>query len=243
MHLTLEERRADENKEKLHARLVNIIHHIRNRCDSPNNELYKNYGGRGVTYDPRWKNNAQFIEDVDSIDGWDERKVLRGELQLDKDWKYEGNKLYSKDTCMWITRKQNMQRLPSRQVPFWAVNLYTHEIEKWVSTVEFSIEYDIGVATIRNVLHKRKHRAGDWTFWYSNENAPTITYVCATKGNKTVCEINNKRLAERIGIDKTTVGRALLRANHNTGDYLITKESVNLGELIQGLETKISSIY
>jgi hypothetical protein len=37
---------------------------LRNRCDSVNNPQYSGYGGRGITYDPRWKKFANFFEDM-----------------------------------------------------------------------------------------------------------------------------------------------------------------------------------
>jgi|SRR5574343_202528 len=34
------------------------------RCDNPNIPGYENYGGRGITYDPKWKYFENFFKDM-----------------------------------------------------------------------------------------------------------------------------------------------------------------------------------
>lgn len=83
------------------------------RCNNPNNKRYKHYGGNGVTYDDKWNTFQGFLDDVDSIEGWDENKFMNGELQLDKDIKVKGNKYYSKDNCMWVAPETNIRVRPN----------------------------------------------------------------------------------------------------------------------------------
>lgn len=37
---------------------------LKARCDNINNKCYKNYGGRGIVYDPRWKDFEEFKKDM-----------------------------------------------------------------------------------------------------------------------------------------------------------------------------------
>jgi len=37
---------------------------MKNRCNNPNYELYDHYGGRGITYDPRWEDFNEFFKDM-----------------------------------------------------------------------------------------------------------------------------------------------------------------------------------
>lgn len=37
---------------------------LKARCDNPNLKCYKNYGSRGITYDPRWEDFLKFKEDM-----------------------------------------------------------------------------------------------------------------------------------------------------------------------------------
>lgn len=60
------------------------------RCDYPYTSGYKYYGGRGISYDPRWKKFANFLEDMG------ERPSRGYDLsRLDHD------KNYSRDNCLW----------------------------------------------------------------------------------------------------------------------------------------------
>ena len=44
----------------MYARWVNI----RQRCRNPNHPRYDDYGGRGITVDPRWDSFSAFLEDI-----------------------------------------------------------------------------------------------------------------------------------------------------------------------------------
>lgn len=73
------------------------------RCYSPafqrNQPLYV-----GCTVDPRWHRFSHFKS-------WMETQDWEGK-QLDKDRKVLGNKVYGPDTCLWLTRKENLQARP-----------------------------------------------------------------------------------------------------------------------------------
>ena len=92
-----------KGNEKLYSvwksmiRRCNCEKHIRYHC-------YKN-----VSVSERWMCFEYFLEDVRQIENWDEQKFLNNELQLDKDYKQAGKeqKIYSKDTCVWIEKHQN----------------------------------------------------------------------------------------------------------------------------------------
>lgn len=65
------------------------------RCDNPRNERYAAYGGRGISYDPRWKTFEAFLHDMgDPPPGC----VLSRENH-DKDYNYEN--------CSWAPQSAN----------------------------------------------------------------------------------------------------------------------------------------
>lgn len=70
------------------------------RCYDKNKKDYKNYGGRGVTVCDEWRYNYQPFLTWCLDNGWQKG------LQLDKDKKGDGL-LYSPDTCMFVTPKEN----------------------------------------------------------------------------------------------------------------------------------------
>ena len=73
---------------------------MRTRCSNPNEPGWKNYGGRGIIFDPRWDDFAAFLQDMG------ERPPGTSLERKDNN----GN--YCKDNCKWATKKEqnNNQR-------------------------------------------------------------------------------------------------------------------------------------
>ena len=65
---------------------------MRQRCDSPYDESYKNYGGRGITYEPRWMFFKNFLDDMG---------IAPVGLVLDR---INNDGMYSKENCRWSNR-------------------------------------------------------------------------------------------------------------------------------------------
>jgi hypothetical protein len=74
-------------------------HHMKARCNNKNHEFYHRYGGRGITYDPKWETFEGFYEDMGEKPGkgWDIDRI-------DND----GN--YCKENCQWLTRSENAKK-------------------------------------------------------------------------------------------------------------------------------------
>lgn len=65
-------------------------HSMINRCKHPNNPRYHDYGGRGITYDPRWRYFSAFLEDMG------EKPFPEYSIERINN---SGN--YCKENCMW----------------------------------------------------------------------------------------------------------------------------------------------
>lgn len=72
------------------------------RCHKPDRENYKWYGVKGVVVCDEWRN------DYISFYNWAIQNGYKEGLQLDKDIKGTG-KLYSPDTCLFVTGNDNMR--------------------------------------------------------------------------------------------------------------------------------------
>ena len=96
---------------KGNERYYNIWRLILNRCYNPKDKDYPRYGNMGITVDPRWFNFDNFRKDMPYIDGYNPILFLQGKLFLDKDVKQaylpKNNRIYSKDTCAFITEDMN----------------------------------------------------------------------------------------------------------------------------------------
>lgn len=80
---------------------------MRQRCGNPNHTHYANYGGRGISFCPRWNIYALFLKDMgERPDG----------ASLDR---IDNSLGYSKTNCQWSTRTtQNRNNAQNRTITF-----------------------------------------------------------------------------------------------------------------------------
>lgn len=78
---------------------------MKNRCDLSYARGYKWYGGKGISYDPKWSKFINFWEDM--------KDSYKDGLTLDR---INGNKGYSKKNCRWIPfKEQSLNRRSNRK--------------------------------------------------------------------------------------------------------------------------------
>lgn len=95
------QREVVKKVNKIHGMYTSRIHRIwsamKQRCYNPNNEAYKNYGGRGIKVCDEWKNDFTKFCSWALCNGYsDELSIDR----IDNDGNYEPN------NCRWATREQ-----------------------------------------------------------------------------------------------------------------------------------------
>ena len=84
---------------------------MRRRCTDPKNKNYHNYGGRGISYDPKWNTFEGFYEDMGESNG----------LTLDR---IDVNGNYEKFNCRWVSYKvQNNNRRNNRLITYQDITL------------------------------------------------------------------------------------------------------------------------
>lgn len=84
------------------TRQYQIWEDMKRRCNNPNTKAYKNYGARGITYDPKWESFEGFWEDMS--EGYSDNLTLE---------RIDPNGDYYKNNCSWET-KSNQSRNKTR---------------------------------------------------------------------------------------------------------------------------------
>lgn len=105
------------------------------RCDNPNSTSYKNYGGRGIGYDPAWADFSVFLRDVGepSFEG----------ASLDR---IDNNGDYCASNVRWADRVT--QRRNSRLISPVEINGETKLLTDWCKV------YGITIGAVHNRLRK-----------------------------------------------------------------------------------------
>lgn len=98
------------------SRFYNIWSGIVTRCFNPKMDRYADYGGRGLTLAKRWVDFKNFRDDM--LDSYVNHVSLFGSHDTTIE-RVNNDKGYSKQNCMWVTRKQQARnKRTSRLVTF-----------------------------------------------------------------------------------------------------------------------------
>ena len=107
---------------------------MRHRCRNPNNQAYKNYGARGISVDPSWKDFAVFIKDM-------------GERPKGHSLERKNNNgNYCKENCIWALPKVQLNN--KRTSRFLTAFGRTKTVAQWAA------ELDLPWTTIRGRIEK-----------------------------------------------------------------------------------------
>ena len=94
-------------KRKESRRLYYTWRNMIRRCYDSNYKAYRWYGAIGIQVCERWRRLDNFLEDIVKLPGFDAEKFEAGELELDKDIRGRGKKIYSPETCMLVSAYEN----------------------------------------------------------------------------------------------------------------------------------------
>lgn len=133
---------------------------------------------------PRWHSYQNFCNDIVYLQGyqnWLRGSKLKGKnpYELDKDIKIPGNKLYSKDTCMFVTSFENTQQAQLTGLTYTAIHLISGEKYKFNNISEFLRKHGLKKANIQKAL--------------DNPTMVSAGYVCFT-GDKNLSDAERHTL-------------------------------------------------
>lgn len=111
---------------------------MKRRCDCPNQTGYERYGGRGITYDHKWKTFEGFYEDMGERPG--------PNFDLDR---IDNNGNYCKENCRWVPHSENCKNRGGRR----PTRLYTFN-GKTLCIADWARELGISSASLQKRLNK-----------------------------------------------------------------------------------------
>lgn len=222
MKISIKQRKDDTNTKKLYNQLENVRRHIIGRCTNPNDRSFPYYGAKGASVISTWRTMEGFLADVDNIPGWDLKEFLKGNLQLDKDMKILGNKYYSVDTCLWVSKHANNIYRPEHFVNFVSFNLYTLKINTESNQKVFAKKHGLLEDTVLQIRKGRFIQSKGWTFWDINKETKKLFFIATKKDNTLVIDLLKTRLAKRIGIAASTLN-VHLKNNKPIKGYKLSK--------------------
>lgn len=101
---------------------------MKQRCTNANTRYWHRYGGRGISYDPRWEDFSSFLADMG------ERPPNTSLDRINND----GN--YTKSNCRWATTYEQANNRKHPEVKY-AITLHgvTKALSVWCS--EYNVKY------------------------------------------------------------------------------------------------------
>lgn len=142
-----------------HTSFYNIWCGLKQRCNDKNTKQYKFYGGRGITYDPRWDDFINFKKDMYLKYLYAVKQLKMKKPSIERK-NVNGN--YSKENCCWIPL--NKQAGNTRRLKWFKAISPEGKIYKSNHQTNFAKEHNLQQALIYKCLYgKRKHHKG-WHF-------------------------------------------------------------------------------
>lgn len=157
----LEERRMDGHLEThgmKSTRLYKCWSGMKQRCLNPNSSGYEDYGGRGITICPEWKNSFKAFYDWSIENGYDE-SLGRDEQSIDR---IDVNGNYEPSNCRWADKEtQDYNKRDTRRITVNGIEMTLKEIS---DTFEIPIvrvrsryqRYKVGLITVEELISKEK---------------------------------------------------------------------------------------
>jgi len=151
---------------------------LKRRCDCPNQTGYERYGGRGITYDPKWSTFEGFYEDMGDRPG--------PNYDLDR-IDNDGN--YCKENCRWITHLENCKnrsgRRPTRLYTFNGKTMCIADWAKEIGITSQALQKRLNNGwPLEIALDPQKRDGGDRSKWVASPVNPTKGETVRNKNSK-----------------------------------------------------------
>ena len=140
------------------------------RCYNPKDKSYKYYGAKGVKVEDKWLRYDLFLEDLSLIEGYDKDKFYKRTIFLDKDLKSINNKLYSLETCIFLTQHENQkQRTKEYNSKHIKIVVFPDGHEEEIENLsEFCKLHNLHRQNAQGCLNGKQKQTKGYKFYYKN---------------------------------------------------------------------------
>lgn len=192
------------SQSPIHTKLYSIWNEMLHRCYNSDRKHYKDYGGRGVFVSKDWHDFNKFCVDVKNLPRWELKLEYWDEYELDKDF-YNTN-MYSKDTCLWLSRKE--QTINDRD----GVGLIKANRDKQsINTMNisgFCEFYDLDPSTVYKVIRGDIESHKGWTFnKIHNTGMITPRVLIEDQIKRVVAQLKHNPESRRIVVNSWNVSQ------------------------------------
>lgn len=180
------------------SRIYGIWSNMKRRCNNPKCQDYPRYGGRGITYDPRWENFAEFYKDMSP--------TYEDDLTLDR---IDVNGPYTKDNCRWVSRLvQNNNK---------TTTAYIDCAEgKHIPLAELARKHGMLETTLHKRIFKLKWPEEKWFIQVNQKN--NDTFVNCSEGLVSIRE-----LTQEHGVDEDMLYHRIMRGGWEEKDWYLPR--------------------
>ncbi len=133
------------------------------RCRDETHPRYPDYGGIGITVDARWEDKEVFLADARQLPGFSEELLLSGKLHLDKDTVNSDNKVYSPETCVFVSIEENNKVKPNQMQSFIAT-APDGKVYEGFNQSSFAEQHGLCQGTISACLKGKITKHKGWVF-------------------------------------------------------------------------------
>lgn len=135
---------------------------LRGRCNTPTDTRYNDYGGRGITYDPRWDDFLNFKKDM-------YLKYLKAKCKFGEDShisieRKNVNGNYEKKNCIWIPLREQSKN--TRKTKWFMAISPNGRIYMKKNQSEFAKVFGLVQSNISKCLSGERNNCNGWKFNY-----------------------------------------------------------------------------
>ena len=122
---------------------------------------------KDVIVDKKWLNFNTFCSDITKLYNykeWNEDTNKRNNYELDKDIRVEGNKVYGRDTCMFVTQAQNLQFSNVTGKTYMATMIKGEKTVEFKNQSMFARDNQLNQSNVNACIRGLRYQTKGWKF-------------------------------------------------------------------------------